>query len=293
MKKRLCILLTAFAVLVAGHTYALAQEGVQFPGDIIYTVPVKSVIYSHKTHVEDKGLTCGDCHTSIFQLKAHSAEKNGDFTMESLYQGRYCGACHNGKTAFASNTQCARCHIGVTGYGEIEKKGEIEVKTAKGPESAMVFGSGDSQAEFRHEKHSSFGCNDCHTGIFAMKKGANNVTMGAIYAGKFCGACHNGKKAFAAYDCSKCHPSMAVTGKSGPKGTIAFGTGDNLAEFKHAVHTAKFGCSECHPKIFPMAKTKLGMTMDKLNAGKFCGACHNGKKAFSADDCGKCHPKMR
>ena len=208
MKKRLCILLVAFAVLLAGRTFALAQEGVQYPGDIVYTEPVKSVIFSHKTHVEDKGLTCDNCHTKIFQLKAHSAEAKGDFVMESLYQGRYCGACHNGKTAFASTTQCARCHIGVTGSREIEKKGETEVTHAKGPEPAMVFGAGENAAEFRHEKHMSFACNDCHASIFAMKKGGNKVTMSAIYAGKFCGACHNGKKAFSADDCGKCHPKM-------------------------------------------------------------------------------------
>jgi len=293
MIKRLCTLIFALAALLAAQTGALAMEGVIPPGDIVFTEPVKAVIFSHKTHVDEKGLTCDKCHTAIFELKAYTAQKKGDFVMESLYQGRYCGACHNGKVAFASNTQCARCHVGNNGLKDLQAKGEITITKAQGPEPAMVFGAGDSAAEFRHEKHSSFGCGDCHTSIFAMKKGGNAVTMSAIYAGKFCGACHNGQKAFATYDCSKCHPKMGSVGKSGPKGVINLGSGDNVAEFKHSVHTAKFSCDDCHPKVFPMAKTKLGMTMDKINAGKFCGVCHNGKAAFDGNDCGKCHPKMR
>jgi len=50
-------------------------------------------------------------------------------------------------------------------------------------------------------------CNDCHTKIFPMKKGAK-LTMADINAGKFCGECHNGTKAFASKDagnCAKCH----------------------------------------------------------------------------------------
>lgn len=51
-------------------------------------------------------------------------------------------------------------------------------------------------------------CNDCHTKIFQMKKGAAKITMADMNAGKFCGECHNGTKAFASKDaanCGKCH----------------------------------------------------------------------------------------
>lgn len=51
-------------------------------------------------------------------------------------------------------------------------------------------------------------CNDCHTKIFKMKKGGEKITMAEINAGKFCGVCHNGTKAFASKDaanCTKCH----------------------------------------------------------------------------------------
>ena len=36
--------------------------------------------------------------------------------MQGLYDGKYCGACHDGSMAFASDTKCTLCHIGVKGY---------------------------------------------------------------------------------------------------------------------------------------------------------------------------------
>lgn len=68
--------------------------------------------------------------------------------------------------------------------------------------------------------------------------------------------------------------------------------------FSHKLHVTekKAGCPECHTKPFQM-KAKAAsadMTMKALNAGEFCGKCHDGKKAFStkdAKDCAKCHVK--
>lgn len=52
-------------------------------------------------------------------------------------------------------------------------------------------------------------------------------------------------------------------------------------------------CPDCHPTLFPMKKAPKGTyNMDDMVAGKNCGACHNGTKAFSSKtfaDCGKCH----
>ena len=51
-------------------------------------------------------------------------------------------------------------------------------------------------------------CKDCHKeGLFPkMKQGSVKITMKEIYAGKLCGVCHNGKKAFEAKgNCARCH----------------------------------------------------------------------------------------
>lgn len=86
---------------------------------IVWTKPVKSVIFSHKVHTMDMELDCESCHDDLFQMEAGAAEEEDDFTMESLYEGNYCGACHDGDTAFASNTRCTVCHIGVRGHARL------------------------------------------------------------------------------------------------------------------------------------------------------------------------------
>ena len=86
---------------------------------IIWTKPVKSVIFEHKVHTMGAELDCDSCHDDLFEMEAGIAEENEDFTMQTLYDGGYCGACHDGETAFASNTRCTTCHIGVRGHARL------------------------------------------------------------------------------------------------------------------------------------------------------------------------------
>lgn len=90
--------------------------------EIVYAKPVKGVLFSHKYHVKELGMPCESCHSGIFEMQALKSQENPDFVMDSLYKGKYCGACHNGQAAFASNTKCATCHIGVKGLREYQKK---------------------------------------------------------------------------------------------------------------------------------------------------------------------------
>lgn len=58
---------------------------------------------------------------------------------------------------------------------------------------------------FRHKTHTYWlSCEICHTGIFIMAKGKNNMTMQGITQGKWCGRCH-GKVSFPLTDCTRCH----------------------------------------------------------------------------------------
>jgi c(7)-type cytochrome triheme protein len=74
--------------------------------------------------------------------------------------------------------------------------------------------------------------------------------------------------------------------------TVEWDSSMGKVVFKGDDHAGKgMKCSECHPKIFKMKKG-AAMKMADLNAGKFCGECHNGKKAFkTAGNCAKCHKK--
>lgn len=100
-----------------------------------------------------------------------------------------------------------------------EKKEAVAIKTdaSEAPEF-LLFDKTAKMApvKFPHKLHGEKvegGCATCHEGkepIFAQKKSAEGRKMADIYAGKACGACHDGKnankKAFAAKSgCMKCH----------------------------------------------------------------------------------------
>lgn len=65
--------------------------------------------------------------------------------------------------------------------------------------------------------------------------------------------------------------------------------------FSGTIHAEKgLKCADCHPKLFPMKRTTEQLKMSEMNDGKYCGACHNGTKAFATNkpaDCSKCHKK--
>jgi c(7)-type cytochrome triheme protein len=60
---------------------------------------------------------------------------------------------------------------------------------------------------FPHWWHRAiYTCKVCHTDIgFVMEAGSNKISMAGIMNGKWCGKCHNGKRAFAAVSCNRCH----------------------------------------------------------------------------------------
>ncbi|OAQ20688.1 cytochrome c3 family protein [Thermosulfurimonas dismutans] len=122
MKKIFLLLGIFFVIGLFFHSLpSMSQEGsseeeAEYPTEpIIFTQPLKAVLFEHKIHVEEAGLSCEDCHEEVFPMEAGSTQENEDFTMEALYNGKYCGTCHDGESAFASNTRCATCHIGVMG----------------------------------------------------------------------------------------------------------------------------------------------------------------------------------
>ncbi|MBM9518785.1 cytochrome c3 family protein [Desulforhopalus vacuolatus] len=89
---------------------------------IVWTKPVPGAVFSHQVHTAGAGLDCDSCHDDLFVMEAGTAEQNEDFNMQSMYDGKFCGSCHNGETAFAANTRCTACHIGVLGVERMNKK---------------------------------------------------------------------------------------------------------------------------------------------------------------------------
>jgi c(7)-type cytochrome triheme protein len=113
------LLLLSSLLLILGNVLPVeAQE--YGGGPIVFIKPVRAVIFEHRVHL-GKDLGCKSCHPGIFAQKAGQVEEQDDFTMASFRQGKYCGRCHDGTTAFSVDTECAWCHIGVQGHKHLEE----------------------------------------------------------------------------------------------------------------------------------------------------------------------------
>jgi c(7)-type cytochrome triheme protein len=61
-------------------------------------------LFSHRVH---ESFGCYACHPSIFPQQTSLA-----FTHQEMGEGKFCGRCHDGRTAFAiAGAACARCHV--------------------------------------------------------------------------------------------------------------------------------------------------------------------------------------
>lgn len=122
MKKRISgaifLLLICLLVLSGYATMTGAQE--YGGGPIVFIKPVRAVIFEHKFHL-GKNIECQSCHPALFAKKAGMVEEKEDFTMAAFNEGKYCGKCHDGSTAFSVNTRCNWCHIGIQGHKHLEE----------------------------------------------------------------------------------------------------------------------------------------------------------------------------
>jgi c(7)-type cytochrome triheme protein len=141
------------------------------------------VSFNHGSHLSRVNGNCKSCHNSTI-----ITGKVTPVTMAQMEKGKTCGACHNGKTAFTVAGSCDKCHKGF-------KPKDIGFKTDAG------------DVTFSHDIHTGmYSCQDCHTGIFKFKAGANKATMAEMEQGKSCGTCHDGSTGFSVKgDCQKCH----------------------------------------------------------------------------------------
>jgi c(7)-type cytochrome triheme protein len=80
---------------------------------------------------------------------------------------------------------------------------------AVGPGEILEFGGSDAgMVIFDGTSHQNTGCADCHNpDVFPkMKKGTVKITMADLFAGKYCGKCHDGKNGFLIKEnCDRCH----------------------------------------------------------------------------------------
>ena len=201
---------------------------------------VKPVSFSHWKH--RLRYTCRVCHFELgFEFKTNATE----ITEKLSGMGYYCGACHDGVTAFAhSESNCNKCHNGDLDYNSKKIKDVLNalpggpygnnidwVKSYSRlkPAYSMFYSeqplrfsrelsleaelSNIPPAIFPHKPHvRELDCSNCHPQPFNIKKKTTeHFTMDYILDGQFCGACHM-TVAFPVRDCAKCHKEIRTGG---------------------------------------------------------------------------------
>lgn len=187
-----CLMFTVLPLVAAEEPY---DEDTYGPESLmVWNKPVPRVTFSHKVHTMDAELDCDSCHDDLFEMEAGAVEEKDDFTMAAFTDGNYCGACHDGDTAFSTDdsAQCAACH--------------------EAPDT-IVFTKPVKAVIFEHKLHvddMGLSCADCHSDLFKMhigdaEKDEKAFVMEALYNGEYCGACHDGDSAFASNTrCTTC-----------------------------------------------------------------------------------------
>jgi len=70
--------------------------------------PMGKVIFDGAVH-QAAGFVCQDCHNKWLFPKMQKGTVH--LTMDEIRAGQLCGACHNGRDAFAPEGNCSRCHV--------------------------------------------------------------------------------------------------------------------------------------------------------------------------------------
>ena len=194
-------------------------------------------------------LSCDNCHPALFPL-----ERGADpptITMADIDAGLYCGACH-GTVAFAADNACARCHQ--------ESPAQADWQPSEAPRTPMEAASTWEEAErlLPVTGGSPDWAKALADGVIDPRAGIDPDTP------------HQQVLPFDVEMVPEAMPAFSAT-------------------FAHEPHTAILTCASCHPALFTMRAGSNDITMEKIYAGEYCGACH-GNVAFDVNTgCGRCH----
>ena len=249
------IAVIAFAPLVAAQERGVKKRRPlpdQFGNVVMNNFAEKNgvapVVFSHWLHRAK--FTCRICHVDIgFAMEANGTRVRD----EDNHKGYYCGACHDGKVAFAGVFQkaagdqgkiCDRCH-----------------SLNKSVPHAFEFAT--------------------FTADFPKGRFGNNVDWEAAEIdGKI-------KLIDTLPGVSVKRKPLDVPKDYDIQGRVA---GMPEIIFSHKKHAVWNGCELCHPDIYAVKSGTTKYTMEDIFNAKFCGVCH-GPVAFPAIDCQRCHTK--
>lgn len=86
--------------------------GQEAPGDLVFEREDESQIGAFPPSIFQHWLhrvryRCDACHDDLFKMELGA----NDVTMKLINEGKACGACHDGTTAFSTAFEnCSRCH---------------------------------------------------------------------------------------------------------------------------------------------------------------------------------------
>ena len=197
-------------------------------------------------------LTCDNCHPTIFPLKA--GQPPPVVTMANIRAGKQCGVCH-GKVAFPVEGECPRCHTKIppqTDWHPSEEPRKPIEQAASWDGAAKLLPITGGTPDWAKA---------LTEGVIAPRPGVDPKAVD--------------------------QPTFPMDVELIPADAPLF-----KVIFPHGTHTALLSCTTCHPGIFQMAKGADPITMAKIYAGQYCGACH-GKVAFAVPTgCPRCHPTL-
>ena len=186
-----------------------------------------------------------------------------------------CAGCHALQFSDSSSPICTICHS------------NSQTGAMKAFPGLRSFG-----AKFNHSRHSRVNCATCHTS--AARGVARSIPSGRS-AHTTCFQCHSANSSNAMASCSTCHQPGRLVRVS--QSARAF-----RMNFSHARHSTEgMTCRSCHTVRAGSARGRqvsspLASMHFASSQAQSCASCHNGRRAFGADDfanCKRCHQANR
>jgi len=250
------ILLVAGAVAARADTHGVPahrpppdEYGQVVMDNFATTSGIAAVRFDHWLHRSE--YTCRVCHVDLgFAMQAGATRVR---EVDNRHH-QYCGACHDGKEAFAvapsgydaeSQKVCVRCHA----VGErVTPRPDFYTFTEGFPKTLY----GNRIDWLAAQRRGQIKLKDTVPGVTRRRRPIR----------------HQGETVFAARDLQM--PEIV---------------------FSHPKHAVWVGCELCHPAIFPVEPGADKISMQAIFEGRYCGVCH-GKVSFPLDfDCRLCHTR--
>ena len=98
-------------ILIAVLSFCVVSAAVAVPSGKTLEFDKSSmgtVTFSGQIHKE-AGVKCAECHNKDMFPKMKQGTVQ--ISMAEIYDGKFCGVCHNGERAFEAKKNCNRCHV--------------------------------------------------------------------------------------------------------------------------------------------------------------------------------------